>query len=247
MVLFAHITPNKYAKYIIKDNTIKSFSQTKKVGLGEGENTMNPNAVFLTAIFDYFKVTIPNYTNNTYFFFDKNVLTTNDTLHYCNIWEWGKMTENCIRYYKSKSLDDNIKSWSDSYKSNIDVMKNPERYIFGTLDNFNGVMNEVVFKDNVNFNSLIGIYSYNAKWTHPLLMTTQKELKEFLNKNGICDVDTNPKKNYFIEFSIDWTEDKHKQVRNKWLKWAAKQSYCSLQLKKWKSYFNRTKTHKNKK
>ena len=247
MVLFTHVTPNKYVKYILKDNIIKSFHQTKKIGLGEGANIMNPEAVFLTIIFDYYKIAIPNYSNSTYFFFDTNVLNTNTPLHYCNNWEWGKLTEDCLRYYKTKSNEYNIKRWSDNYKSNINVNKYPEKYIFGPLTNFDGVMNEVVFKNNVTFDSLVGIYSFNAKWKHPLLMTKPDELKDFFNKYNICDIDINPKRKYYTEFSSSWNEDKHARVRNKWLKWASTQKYCSTQLKKWKISFNRTKTRKLKK
>jgi hypothetical protein len=247
MVLFTHVAPNKYVKNIIKDNKIKSFRQTKKVGLGEGLDMMNPDVVFLTIIFDYYKIAIPDYSKSTYFFFDKSVLFNNIPLHYCNSWEWGKLTENCIKYYKSKSTDDNIKIWSDSYKSAVNVNKRPEQYIFGPLQNFNGVQNEVVFKDNVNFNSLVGIYSYDAKWKHPLLMTKPSELKDFFNKYNIFDIDSNPKKHYYIDFSINWNEEKHKQIRHKWLKWASTRKYHSSQLKKWQSTFNRNKTRKIKK
>ncbi len=232
MVLFAHITPNKNVKDIIKDGEIKSYAKTKIVGIGEGANIMNPDAVFVTAIFNYFKVVIPNYTKDTYFFFDKNILTTNIPSHYCNYWEWGKITKECIKYKKSISVDENIESWAKSYKLNTDPKKNPEKYIYGPHENFDGVMNELIFKDSVNFDSLVGIYSYDAKWKHPLLMTTQKELKEFLNKYNIKDIDTDPKKHYYIPFSINWTEEKHTQVRNKWLEWASKQKYNSPELKK---------------
>lgn len=247
MVLFAHTTPNKNVKDIIKDGEIKSYSKTKIVGIGEGANIMNPNAVFLSVIFDYFKVVIPDYTEDTYFFFDKSILTTNIPSHYCDSWEWGKITENCMKYKKSKSVDDNIESWAKSYKTVTNVKKSPEKYIYGPHNNFDGVMNEIIFKDSVNFDSLVGIYSYNAKWEHPLLMTTQKELKGFLNKYGIEDVDTTPKKHYYIPFSIDWSEEKHKQVRNKWLDWASKQKYTSPELNKWKLYYSRRKTRKNRK
>ena len=83
---------------------------------------------------------------------------------------------------------------------------------FIKVENFDGVMNEIVFKDSVNFDSLVGIYSYDAKWKHPLLMTTQNELKQFLQKYEINDVDITPKKHYYIPFSISWSEEKHKQV-----------------------------------
>ncbi len=244
MVLFTHITPNKYAKDIIKDNQIKSFKQIKKIGLGEGANIMNPDSVFTTLLFDFYKVAIPNHNKSTYFFFDKSILTTNNVSHYCNIWEWGKITESCIKYNKSKSVDENIKSWAESYKSKINVTKFPEKYIFGPTHNFDGVANETVFKDNINFDSLVGIYSYDATWKHPLLMTTQKELKDFLYKYNICDIDIHPKLNYHIPYNISWTEEKHKQVRYKWLKWASKQEYCSTPLKRWKLKFNRRNTRK---
>ena len=246
MVLFAHTTLNKNVKDIINDGEIKSYSKTKNVGIGKGNyKFMNPNAVFLTVIFDYFKVAIPNYTNHTYFFFDKTILAINKPSHYCNIWEWGKITKQCIKYTKLKSVENNIESWEKSYKINKDVNKFPEKYIYGPHENFNGVGNEIIFKDSVNFGSLVGIYSYDAKWKHPLLMTTQKELKVFLNKYGIEDVDTIPKKHYYIPFSLDWTEEKHNLVRNKWLDWASKQKYTSYELKKWKLYYRFGKTRKN--
>lgn len=245
MVLFVHTTPNRNIKDIFKDNEIKSFSKTKRFGIGEGANIMNPDVVYFTVLFDYYKVAIPNYTENTYFFFDKSILTTAKPSHYCNIWEWGKITKNCIKYDKSKSIDDNIESWKKSYKLVFDVKKNPQKYIYGPYENFDGVINEIIFKDGVFFDSLVGIYSYNAKWSHPLLMTTQNELKEFLDKYGIKDIDTNPKRHYFIPFSIEWNEEKHNQIEKKWLNWASKQNYSSTELKKWKMNYTRRKTLKN--
>lgn len=246
MVLFVHTTPNKNVKDIIKDGEIKSYSKTKIVGIGEESyNIMTHEAVFCTVLFDYFKVAIPNYTKNTYLFFDKSILTTNKSSHYCNIWEFGKITKQCIKYTKSKSVDDNIESWSKSYKLNKDVTQFPNKYIYGPQVNFDGVGNEIIFKDSVNFSSLVGIYSYDAKWKHPLLITTQKELKIFLNKYGIEDIDTTPKKHYYIPFYLDWTEEKHNQVKNKWLDWAYKQNYTSYELKKWKQHYNSGKTRKN--
>ena len=150
-----------------------------------------------------------------------------------------------MRYIKSKSLDNNIISWKGQYKRLHNVIQSPEKYIFGPINNFDGVMNEVVFKDAVSFDGLVGIYSYNAKWKHPLLMTTQKELREFLNEYGINDIDSDPQKHYYIPFSINWTEEKHDKVRDNWLKWAAKQTYISDELKKWKRVFNSKKTRKN--
>ncbi len=245
MVLFVHTTQDKNVKDILKDKEIKSYAKTKRVGIGEGANIMNPDAVFLSVIFDYFRVAIPNYNKSTYFFFDKTVLTTNKPSHYCNSWEWGKITEDCVKYKKSESVDDNIKSWSKSYKAKTKVIKRPQSFIFGPFENFDGVMNEIIFKDSVNFDSLVGIYSYDAKWKHPLLMTTQNELKQFLQKYEINDVDITPKKHYYIPFSISWTEEKHKQVNDKWLLWASKQQYSSSELKKWKLHYNRRKTRKN--
>lgn len=245
MVLFAHATSNKNISDILKDGEIKSYAKTKKVGLGEAANIMNPDAVFLTVVFDFYKVAIPNYIKDTYFFFDKSILATNNPSHYCNIWEWGKKTKGCITYKKSKSINENIASWAKSYTLNKDVTAFPEKYIYGPHENFNGVMNEIIFKDSVNFDSLVGIYSYNAKWKHPLLMTTQGELKKFLNKYGIHDVDTNPKKHYFIPYSLDWTEEDHKQARKKWLQWASEQTYTSPELQKWKLQYSRRKTRKH--
>ena len=51
------------------------------------------------------------------------------------------------------------------------------------------------------------------------------------------DVDTNPGNNYFIDFSVDWNEDKHKAVEKKLLDWASKQSYKSPELNKWKKHY----------
>ena len=82
MALFVHATSNKNAVDIIKDSEIRSYSKTKRIGIGEGANIMNKDAVFLSVLFDYYRVAIPNYNKSTYFFFDKSILTKNNTSHF---------------------------------------------------------------------------------------------------------------------------------------------------------------------
>ena len=207
-------------------------------GIGEGDEIMNPDFVFTTILFDYFRVAIPDSVDNVFLFFDKNILQKNTPSHYCSIWEWGNITDECISYNQSINLDENIKAWKDKYKMDRDVLKNPQNYIYGPQHNFSAVTNEVVFLDNINFDSLAGIYCKDATWEHPLLLKSQKELKKFLNKYGIMDVDTNPRNNYFVDFSVEWDDYKHNTVAKEWLDWASMQKYKSLELNRWKKYYN---------
>jgi len=68
-------------------------------------------------------------------------------------------------------------------------------------------------------------------------MTTQNELKNFLNGYGISDVDTEPKYNYYIDYDIEWDDERHHQERDKWLKWASSRYYKSSELTKWKGNY----------
>jgi hypothetical protein len=237
MVLFVHATPNKYAKLILRDGAIKSFDLTKNSGFGEGEEIMNSNMVYVTALFEYFKVAIPD-SNNTYFFFDESIISENQISHYCNAWEWGNITNKCFKYNKSLNVKRNINLWKQSYKNFNKIENNPQKYIYGPLKNFESVYNETVFIDQISLSSLIGIYSPNAKWNHPLLMKSQKELKRFLNFHKILDVDINPQRNYFIPFSKYWKEETHERIQNDWLIWASKQKYESYEWKKWMKKYN---------
>uniref|UniRef100_A0A6C0HLN7 Uncharacterized protein n=1 Tax=viral metagenome TaxID=1070528 RepID=A0A6C0HLN7_9ZZZZ len=244
MVLFVHATQNKYAPLILKDQILKSYSKTQKVGYGEENIKMDKNVIFLSVLFNFFKVAIPNDTDKTFFFFDKNIFTNNKSLHYSNYWEWGNFVEQIsIKYNNDQTINKNIQTWATSYKIINDVKEKPMKYFYGFMD---GVQTEIVFEDTVNFDSLVGIYSTNANFSHPLLITDLTELKTFLNKYKIKDVDTNPENNYNIPHLINWSEQQHTEADNKWLFWAATQNYSSPELKKWKTFFNKSKTQKKK-
>jgi len=247
MVLFVHATQNKYAPLILKDQMLKSYSKTQKVGYGHKDPQLNTDAVFLAVLFDFIKVAMTYDINKTYFFFDKNIFANNKPLHYCNFLKYGKLMDNCIAYDNDNTINQNIRTWGISYKIIYPIKVITEKYFFPSSDIFeDGLQNEVVFKDTVNFDSLVGIYSINAKFSHPLLITDLTELKTFLNKYKIKDVDTNPENNYNIPYSIELTQEQRVKARNKWLFWAATQNYSSPELKKWKTFFNKSKTQKKK-
>ena len=189
-MLLVHATNPKYIKGILADGALKSFKQTGKVGEGEGSNDMNPNAVFLSVLFDFYKILIPGpATKNhapVWLIFDTDkTLKSKHPEHFCPAWDWGKYEEECVQYSSTTTPAD----WEAAYRKRWSASQQPNRYLFG-LPSADFAVNELVFKDSVNLDeNLVGIYALDAKWKHPLLMTKPQELMDFLSNYGYKSIE----------------------------------------------------------
>ena len=181
-MLLVHTTNPKYIHNILEDGKLKSFKQTGKVGEGEGSNLMKSNMVFLSVLFDFYKIFVPTVKSSVWLLFDaESTIKSKHPEHFCAAWDWGDYEENdCIYTSPSDSFDSIWNKWSITYKNRWKLKQEPERYFFG-LPSGDFAVNEIVFKDSVHFDkNLVGIYSFDATWDHPLLMKNPEELIEFL-------------------------------------------------------------------
>lgn len=184
-MLLVHQTNPKYIQDILADGSIRSFRNTGKVGEGEGESIMDPKAIFFTVLFNFYKILVPEVKSSVWLIFDaEKTIKENPPDHFCAAWDWGYFEEmNCIKEQPSdfKKL---VKSWGEKYKKRWSQHTHPNRYFFG-FPSSDFVMNEVIFSNPVKLDgNLIGIYQYNAKWDHPLLMKTPDDFMEFLKEKG---------------------------------------------------------------
>ncbi len=183
-MLLVHATNPKYIQDILSDGSIRSFKNTGKVGEGEGESIMNPRAIFFTVLFDFYKILIPEVKSSVWLILDaEKTIKENPPDHFCAAWDWGHFEEkDCVK--SKKSFKDTVKLWTSKYKQRWSLKKHPNRYFFG-FPSSDFAMNEIVFSNPINLDgNLVGIYQYNAKWDHPLLMKKPEELMGFLTERG---------------------------------------------------------------
>ena len=191
-MLLVHATNPKYIQDILADGKLKSFKKTGKVGEGEGNSFMDPNMVFLTVLFDFYKIFIPRVKSPVWLIFDgEKTIKSKHPEHFCAAWDWGQYEEkDCKKYSSKANFDETWAAWSAAYKNRWSATLHPNRYFFG-LPSADFAVNEVVFKDSVSLDgNLVGIFALNADWEHPLLMTRPEELKEFLSKYGYKSIET---------------------------------------------------------
>jgi len=191
-MLLVHSTNPKNIKAILKNGALQSFNKTRNPGEGEGLTTMDGDLVYLSVLFQFYKILLPEITeSNVYLFFDaKTTIETSNALHFCPEWDWGKFIKDDCQYIKNTDIDTQLTEFDKLYKKRWNKEKNPQRYVFG-LPSADFAINEILFKDEVKLElNLVGIYCYNATWQHPLLMTKFSQVQSFLNDFGYTDIGT---------------------------------------------------------
>jgi hypothetical protein len=185
-MLLVHTTQSKYINDILADGKLKSFKQTGKEGEGQGDSDMLSNMVFLSVLFDFYKIFVPTVKSPVWLLFDaESTIKSKHPEHFCAAWDWGKYEENeCVHYSSADSFKAMQKKWKADYKKRWSSTEQKERYAFG-FPSADFAVNELVFKNSINLKgNLVGIYALNATWDHPLLMKRPEQLIEFLYHYG---------------------------------------------------------------
>ena len=171
-----HETKDKYIKNILNDNKLNRITNEKNFS----EELEIPH-VFASVYFDHYKLQIPNDSSRVFLFFDINLMKKYNPMHYCSLWNFSKFDrEYCIKYNKNLSPSQNIKKWQKfTIKKNKGRHNEEAAKIYGP---HTFVYGEIVFSKDIPLDKYLKcIYCYNAKWKHPLLITTRQKLKSVLS------------------------------------------------------------------
>lgn len=82
-----HETNEKFIESILKNNKLNVIN---KHGLFNYSEDKEINKIFMSVLFDYYKLKIPNDSSRIFLFFDISLLEYINPDHYCAVWTFSE-------------------------------------------------------------------------------------------------------------------------------------------------------------